>query len=104
MSASRLDELDPEDKKHYEIAVTIADESMQANEVPVGCILVFEGKVIGRGHNEVNKRRNSTYHAEMIAIDQVCLFGLDLLFLLFVLYSNSSLLGLRMVPKDRTQI
>ncbi|KAI6183415.1 CMP/dCMP-type deaminase domain-containing protein [Aphelenchoides bicaudatus] len=57
--------------KHYETAITIANESMQASEVPVGCILVFEGEVIGRGHNEVNKRRNSTYHAEMIAIDQV---------------------------------
>lgn len=83
MSTDRLDDLDPEDKKHYENAMAIAEESMQANEVPVGCILVFNGEIIGRGHNEVNKRRNSTYHAEMIAIDQVH-FLLTLFLLFFI--------------------
>lgn len=68
----RLDELDPIDRTQYETAVNVAKESMRLNEVPVGCIIVFEDEIIGRGHNEVNKRRNPTYHAEMIAIDQVC--------------------------------
>jgi tRNA(Arg) A34 adenosine deaminase TadA len=67
------------DRNFYEDAVTIADESMQANEVPVGCIIVYEGEIIGRGHNEVNKRRNSTYHAEMVAIDQVSTFSFKLI-------------------------
>lgn len=75
VTKSRLNELFDIDRKFYEVARTIAEKSLEANEVPVGCIIVYEEEIIGRGHNEVNKRRNSTYHAEMIAIDQVKFFN-----------------------------
>lgn len=39
------------------------------NEVPVGCVFVFNGKIISRGHNLVNKTANPTRHAEFVCID-----------------------------------
>jgi pyrimidine deaminase RibD-like protein len=85
-----LDELSNVDRQFYNAAVVIAEESMQANEVPVGCVIVFEGEIIGRGHNEVNKRRNSTYHAEMIAIDQVRNFDFYYNFLILFRFLNGA--------------
>ncbi|NWR33659.1 ADAT2 deaminase, partial [Tachuris rubrigastra] len=48
-----------------------AKEALEKGEVPVGCLLVYDGEVIGRGRNEVNETKNATRHAEMVAIDQV---------------------------------
>ncbi|MGH7730866.1 MAG: tRNA adenosine(34) deaminase TadA [Candidatus Eiseniibacteriota bacterium] len=42
-----------------------ADES---DEVPVGCVVVHEGTVIGRGHNQVEGLQDATAHAEILAI------------------------------------
>lgn len=39
-------------------------------EVPVGCVIVYQGKIIGRGHNFTYKGKSALKHAEMIAIDQ----------------------------------
>lgn len=50
-------------------------ESLKAykiNEVPVGCIIEKDGKIIGRGHNLVEKTNIATRHAEMIAIEEAC--------------------------------
>ncbi|NWU81002.1 ADAT2 deaminase, partial [Onychorhynchus coronatus] len=48
-----------------------AKEALEKGEVPVGCLLVYDGEVIGKGGNEVNETKNATRHAEMVAIDQV---------------------------------
>uniref|UniRef100_A0A8D0KUY4 CMP/dCMP-type deaminase domain-containing protein n=1 Tax=Strix occidentalis caurina TaxID=311401 RepID=A0A8D0KUY4_STROC len=48
-----------------------AKEALEKGEVPVGCLLVYGGEVIGRGSNEVNEMKDATRHAEMVAIDQV---------------------------------
>ena len=37
-------------------------------DVPIGCVIVYEGKVIGRGYNRRNKDRSSLAHAEIMAI------------------------------------
>lgn len=39
------------------------------NEVPVGCVFIFNGEIISRGHNLVNKTANPTRHAEFVCID-----------------------------------
>ncbi|XP_050172830.1 tRNA-specific adenosine deaminase 2 [Myiozetetes cayanensis] len=52
-------------------ALDVAKEALEKGEVPVGCLLVYDGEVIGRGRNEVNETKNATRHAEMVAIDQV---------------------------------
>ncbi|KAF2974454.1 hypothetical protein EK904_010014 [Melospiza melodia maxima] len=52
-------------------ALDVAKEALEKGEVPVGCLLVYNGEVIGRGRNEVNETKNATRHAEMVAIDRV---------------------------------
>ncbi|NXX40973.1 ADAT2 deaminase, partial [Tricholaema leucomelas] len=53
------------------LSVSQAKEALENGEVPVGCLLVYQGEVIGRGRNEVNETKNATRHAEMVVIDQV---------------------------------
>ncbi|NWU49024.1 ADAT2 deaminase, partial [Dromas ardeola] len=48
-----------------------AKEALENGEVPVGCLVVYNGEAIGRGRNEVNETKNATRHAEMVAIDRV---------------------------------
>lgn len=41
------------------------------NEVPVGCVFIYNNQIIARGHNLVNKTANPTRHAEFVCIDEV---------------------------------
>ncbi len=45
-----------------------ANLAYQDEEVPVGAIVVFEDKIIGRGHNQTMQLHDATAHAEMIAL------------------------------------
>lgn len=54
-----------------EQAFKLAEEALEAGEVPVGCVFVYEGQVIGAGRNRTNELKNATRHAEIEAIDQV---------------------------------
>lgn len=38
------------------------------NEIPIGAVVVFNGEIIGRGHNQKEFYKDSTYHAEIIAL------------------------------------
>jgi tRNA-specific adenosine deaminase 2 len=51
------------------VVFELAEEALAVGEVPVGCVLVFEGEQIGRGRNRVNERKNATRHAELEAFD-----------------------------------
>jgi tRNA(adenine34) deaminase len=53
-------------------AIIEARRSFEADEVPIGCVIVHEGKIIGRGANERMTRKNVLYHAEITAINQAC--------------------------------
>ena len=46
-------------------------------EVPVGCVFVYEDKIISRGHNLVNKTVNPTRHAEFVCIDETLKYCKD---------------------------
>ncbi len=46
--------------------------ALEAGEIPVGCVIVREGVIIGRGHNEKEGRRDPSAHAEVLAIRQAC--------------------------------
>ena len=48
-----------------------AEEALSNGEVPVGCLIIFQDTVVGKGRNEVNVTKNATRHAEMVAVDQV---------------------------------
>ena len=49
-------------------ALNLAEKAFQDNEIPVGAIIVFKNKIIGKGYNQKEKFKDSTAHAEMIAI------------------------------------
>lgn len=44
------------------------------NEVPVGCVFIYDNEIIARGHNLVNKTANPTRHAEFVCIDETLHF------------------------------
>ena len=48
----------------------LAEKAFSLQEVPVGCVFVYGEEVIGRGHNDVNRTKNPTRHAEFVAIDE----------------------------------
>ena len=55
-----------------EFALEKAKIALKKNEVPVGCVIVIEDKVISFGYNEREKSKNATSHAEIIAISRAC--------------------------------
>lgn len=62
---------DEEIERWIDTAFDMAKEALENGEVPVGCLMVYNDEVIGKGRNEVNKTKNATRHAEMVALDQV---------------------------------
>jgi tRNA(adenine34) deaminase len=52
------------------LALKEAEKAAEKDEVPVGAVIVFEGAVIGRAHNQKELLRDPTAHAEMLAITQ----------------------------------
>ncbi len=57
-----------DDERYMQLALAEADRAYAADEVPVGCVIVCEGQVIGRGHNLTETLQDVTAHAEMQAI------------------------------------
>lgn len=55
-----------------ELALKQAVLALLKDDVPVGCVIVKDGCVIGYGHNSRNSDKNALAHAEMIAINQAC--------------------------------
>ncbi|KAI0838073.1 cytidine deaminase-like protein [Hypoxylon sp. FL0890] len=49
-------------------ALSMGDLALQTNETPVGCVLVYHGRVIAKGMNATNITRNGTRHAEFMAL------------------------------------
>ncbi|CAN1227398.1 tRNA-specific adenosine deaminase TAD2 [Linum perenne] len=59
----------PETLAWMELALNQAKEALDSLEVPIGCVIVADGKVIASGRNRTTETRNATRHAEMEAID-----------------------------------
>lgn len=51
-------------------ALALAKEAAQAGEVPVGCVIVRDGEIIGRGRNRREEKQAAASHAEMEAMAQ----------------------------------
>lgn len=58
----------PDDEAGIRAALREAGESLRKNEVPVGCVIVHDGLIVGRGHNQVESLKDATAHAEILAI------------------------------------
>lgn len=52
-------------------ALLMAEKALATGETPVGCVLVYEGRVVGSGMNDTNKSLNGTRHAEFLAITEL---------------------------------
>ena len=55
-------------EKYMKQALTQAEKAYKLGEVPIGCIIVYEGKIIARGYNRRNTDKNTIAHAEITAI------------------------------------
>ncbi|MCL2665801.1 MAG: tRNA adenosine(34) deaminase TadA [Defluviitaleaceae bacterium] len=62
------------DIEYMQEAYGEACKAFSNNETPVGCVIVFDGKIIGRGANGRNAKKNALAHAEIIAINQACIY------------------------------
>lgn len=57
-----------EDEVYMKEALKQARRAYKLGEVPIGCVIVYEGKIIGRGYNRRNTDKNTLCHAEITAI------------------------------------
>lgn len=60
------------DEYYMELAILQAKKAYKLNEVPVGAIIVKDGKVISKAYNKKEKDNVSIRHAEIIAIEKAC--------------------------------
>ena len=57
---------------YMDLALELAREAVADGDVPVGCVIVKDGKVVGRGRNRREERGDATAHAELEAIRDAC--------------------------------
>ena len=57
-----------EDERYMKMALAQAKRAYELGEVPIGCVIVYDNKVIGRGYNRRNTDKNTLCHAEITAI------------------------------------
>ena len=62
----------PIHEKYMRLALGLAKKAALADEVPVGCVVIFDGKIVGRGKNARETKQNALCHAEITAIEQAC--------------------------------
>jgi tRNA(adenine34) deaminase len=56
------------DEDFMRLALKEASYALEADEIPVGAVVVYNGKVVGKGHNQVELLKDVSAHAEMIAL------------------------------------
>ena len=57
-------------EKYMKEAIKQARKAYQIGEVPIGCVIVYENKIVGRGYNKRNIKKTTLAHAELIAIER----------------------------------
>ena len=60
------------DEYYMKEALKQANIAYKKDEVPIGCIIVKEGKIISKSYNQKTLKNIATYHAEIIAINKAC--------------------------------
>lgn len=56
--------------RYMRYAIREAERAGEAGEVPVGCVIVHEGRIVGKAHNQRETLQDPTAHAEILAITQ----------------------------------
>lgn len=63
--------IEPQNDEYFmHEALRVANKAAMAGEVPIGAVVVREGKIIARAHNQVELLKDATAHAEMLALTQ----------------------------------
>ena len=65
---SRVIDEEQEDNKYMKAAIAQAKKAYKLGEVPIGCVIVYEGRIIGRGYNRRNTDKTPLAHADITAI------------------------------------
>ena len=65
---SQSSAISSDDERFMRLALNEAQKALAANEIPIGCVIVSQNQVIGRGHNLTETLGDVTAHAEMQAI------------------------------------
>lgn len=60
------------DEKFMKEAIKQAKKAALIDETPIGAVIVHNGKIIARGYNKRETKKNALLHAEIIAIDKAC--------------------------------
>ena len=60
------------DEQYMDMALELAKEAASEGEVPVGCVIVCDGQVVGRGRNRRETAKTALGHAEIEAIADAC--------------------------------
>ena len=60
------------EEKFMKSALKCAQKAYEEGEVPIGAVVVCDGKIVGRGHNRRTRRQLATAHAEVEAIEKAC--------------------------------
>ncbi|HWT27266.1 MAG TPA: tRNA adenosine(34) deaminase TadA [Mobilitalea sp.] len=58
------------DEKYMREALKQAKKAYRLGEVPIGCVIVYQDKIIGRGYNKRNTKKTTLAHAELVAIEK----------------------------------
>ena len=61
-----------DDRDFMAAALRLAEEAAAEGEVPVGCVITLDGRIVGRGRNRRETGKNALAHAEIEAIDEAC--------------------------------
>ena len=61
-----------EDERFMDEALALAGEAAAEGEVPVGCVIVRDGQIVGRGRNRRETERTALGHGEIEAISEAC--------------------------------
>lgn len=56
--------------RYMRYAIREAERALEQGEVPIGCVIVHEGEIIGKAHNQRETLQDPTAHAEVLAITQ----------------------------------
>ena len=61
-----------EDERFMKEAIRQAKKAEAIGDVPIGCVIVCDGKIIARGYNKRNKNKTVLAHAELLAMSKAC--------------------------------
>ncbi len=75
---NKIQQMDPilfDDSYFMKQAIQQAEMAYEKDEVPIGAVITYENRIIGRAHNQVEQLNDPTAHAEILAITAACNFA-----------------------------